>query len=378
MTRTRLEKSLSAADHPILLETTAQLSEAKKSWQDNDVLGIDTEFVRERTYRAELGLVQVSDGSTAWLVDTVKLDSLELLEQLLGHPAITKILHSGSEDLEVLAHTVGTVPSPLVDTQIACAFLGQPLQMGYHATVQWLFDVEVDKDQTRSNWCRRPLTERQRRYAAMDVVLLPQMLSILMPRLEEKGRDAWMAEEIERARSNALREVEPAQAYLRVSGAGRLDQEARRVLRKLAAWRETTAQEKNLARGFVLPDAALLDLAKRRPGDRNAVLALESIHPKVRNRHANTFVELIQSGVAETEPAPIPEPLNNAQRRQLGAMRDLVKKKAEALEMEPALIASRRELENLLRSVMDGKPLPERFSGWRKAVATDELLALIT
>lgn len=377
MTRTRLEKSLSAADHPILLETPAQLSEAAKSWSGNDVLGIDTEFVRERTYRADLGLVQVSDGTTAWLVDPVRLDSLELLKQLLDDPAITKILHSGSEDLEVLAHTVGTVPAPLVDTQVACAFLGQPLQMGYHATVQWLFDIEVDKEQTRSNWCRRPLTERQKHYAAMDVVLLPEMLEKLVPRLKDKGRLEWLDEEIERARSNALRTVEPDQAYLRIAGAGRLDEESRRVLRNLAAWRETMAQQKNLARGFVLPDAALLNLAKSRPLDRNALQSIDGIHPKVRNRHENIFIELVKSGIEDATPAPVPEPLNNAQRRQLNAMRDVVKRKSAELGVEPALIASRRELENLLRAVMAGEPVPERFTGWRKSVVTDELLSII-
>ena len=284
MTRTRLEKSLSAAGHPILLESTAQLSEASDSWQKSEVLGIDTEFVRERTYRAELGLVQVSDGNTAWLVDPIRLESTELLKDLLEDPAITKILHSSSEDLEVLAHTVDTVPSPLVDTQIACALLGQPLQMGYHAAVHWLFGIEVDKDQTRSNWCRRPLTERQRHYAAMDVVLLPEMLATLLPRLEDKGRLGWMSEEVERARRNALRTVEPDQAYLRISGVGRLDGESRQVLRGLAAWRERTAQQKNLARGFVVPDAALLNLAKARPANQQAVHSVEGMHSRVRDR----------------------------------------------------------------------------------------------
>ena len=155
MTRTRLERSLSAADHPILLETAAQLSDAKKSWNGKQVLGIDTEFVRERTYRAQLGLVQVSDGDTAWLVDPVRLAGLEPLKELLEDPGVTKVLHSGSEDLEVLLHSVGALPEPLVDTQIACAMLGQPLQMGYHATVQWLFGVEV-------GFANRPVPDRGR------------------------------------------------------------------------------------------------------------------------------------------------------------------------------------------------------------------------
>ena len=212
MTRTTLNKSMDAAKHPILLETATQLHDAEKSWNGNKVLGIDTEFVRERTYRAELGLVQVSNGETAWLVDPVKLDSLEPLHRLLSNPDIIKILHSGSEDLEVLLSTVGALPSPLVDTQVACAMLGQPLQMGYHTTVQWLFEIEVDKEQTRSNWCRRPLTESQLHYAAMDVVLLPEMYETLRARLEEKGRWAWLEEETARAQQNARRTIDPSMA----------------------------------------------------------------------------------------------------------------------------------------------------------------------
>ena len=220
MTNTSLKKSLFAADHPILLETAAQLSEAKKSWAGNGLLGIDTEFVRERTYRANLGLVQVSDGHTAWLVDPVRLDSLEPLREMLVDPDITKVLHSGSEDLEVLFQAIGAVPDPLVDTQVACAMLGQPLQLGYHATAQWLFDIEVDKEQTRSNWCRRPLTDRQLHYAAMDVVLLPRIARTLLSRLTEMGRLSWMQEDVARAQCNAAIPVDPDLMYLRVSAAG--------------------------------------------------------------------------------------------------------------------------------------------------------------
>ena len=143
MTRTRLERSLSAADHPILLETAAQLSEAKKSWSGKEVLGIDTEFVRERTYRAQLGLVQVSDGDTAWLVDPVRLPDLTPLQRMLTDPSITKVLHSSSEDLEVLWHTLAAVPDPMIDTQLACALAGKPLQLAYHAAVADLADPRL-------------------------------------------------------------------------------------------------------------------------------------------------------------------------------------------------------------------------------------------
>lgn len=376
MTRTSLKRSLLAAEHPILLETPAQLREAEQSWNGNKVLGIDTEFVRERTYRAELGLVQVSDGETAWLVDPVKLESLDTLRQLLANPAITKVLHSGSEDLEVLLNAVGALPDPLVDTQVACAMLGQPLQMGYHSTVQWLFDIEVDKEQTRSNWCRRPLTARQLHYAAMDVVLLPEMYEILKARLQEKGRWTWLQEEAARAQDNARRIVEPDLAYLRISAAPRLDEQELRVLRSLAAWREETAKDKNLARGFVISDAGLMNLARARPASAREARNLEGIHPKALDRYAGTLIPLIKSAPDDRSPLASLEPLNGVQRKQLAAMRGLVQQKAKELEVEPALLASRKELERLIQTVAEGEEVPERFTGWRKAVVTDDLLAI--
>ena len=374
MTRTSLKNSVEAADRPILLETTAQLLEAQRSWRGNRLLGIDTEFVRERTYRAALGLVQVSDGQTAWLIDPVKIDSLEPLRELLDDPEITKILHSGSEDLEVLYQAVGTLPDPLVDTQVACAMLGQPLQMGYHAAVNWLFDIEVDKEQTRSNWCKRPLTERQMHYAAMDVVLLPEMAETLLGRLEEKGRMAWLQEEADRARKNAVTTIEPARAYLRIGGAGRLDKESLRALRALTAWRENKAMEKNLARGFTISDAGLMNLARQRPASRREARRVEDVHPRAMDRYGRELLDVLEEAANDRTPIHRPEPLSNAQRKQVNAMRAVVLERARELGVEPALLASRKELERLLRARADGRDIPERFQGWRKDVLGDDLL----
>ncbi|MEE4293034.1 MAG: ribonuclease D [Xanthomonadales bacterium] len=377
MPRTSLNRSIEAADRPFLLETAAQLLDAQHSWANSQLLGIDTEFVRERTYRAELGLVQVSDGETAWLVDTVRLESLEPLREMLEAPGVTKILHSVSEDLEVLYHTVAAIPAPLIDTQVACAFLGQPLQMGYHATVKWLFDIEVDKEQTRSNWCRRPLTERQLHYAAMDAVLLPEIATTLLARLKENGRVAWMQEEVERARKKAAGVTRPMDAWKRIRGALRLDDRALRALRQLAAWREERASSRNLARGFVAPDAGLLNLARARPTTKQGILAIEGIHAKVLERHADELLDALRRADEDHSPLDRPAPLDGPARRLLDALRDRVQKRAAELEIEPALLASRKDLERLLRAEWQGEEPPERFSGWRQTVITDDLLSII-
>ena len=377
MTRTSLKTAIDAADHPILLETPAQLTEAEKSWNGNRILGIDTEFVRERTYRARLGLVQVSDGETAWLVDTVRLDDLAPLRRMLTDPSVTKVLHSSSEDLEVLWHTLEAVPDPMIDTQLACALLGQPLQMAYQNAIAWLFDIEVDKEQTRSNWCKRPLTPRQLHYAAMDVVLLPEVVDRLRPRLEDAGRWDWLCEDVGRMQRAAQEPVRPEQAWRRIRGAARLDDTGLRVLRALAAWREETAMARDLARGFVIPDNGLLNLARARPEHERPAPELEGLHPKAWQRHARALVKVVAEGAADSTPLARPEPLTPVQKGQLDAMKNVVRRRAGELGIDPALLASRRELERLLRRVDAGRDVPARFQGWRRSVVGDELLSII-
>jgi ribonuclease D len=377
MTRTTIDQAIEAAEHPIVLETSAQLENASATWKDSEILGIDTEFVRERTYRAALGLVQVSDGKTAWLLDPLALPSLQALADLLENPGIMKILHSGSEDLEVLLHSVGTLPSPLADSQVACAMLGQPLQMGYHAAVNWLFDIDVDKEQTRSNWCRRPLNSKQLHYAAMDVTLLPSMILKLRSQLEAKNRWEWLLEDVARMQQTARTDVDPREAYLRVSGAGRLDGRGLKVLRRLAAWREETAIQKNLARGFVINDAGLMGLAQAKPETKAEIAEVEGLHPRALERYRKVLLQVIRDGLHDETEIKMPALLNNPQKKLLKDMRARVTRRAAELEVDPALLASRRELEKLIRAAAGEEELPERFLGWRKQAITDDLMAII-
>ena len=375
--KSKIETALSASLRPVILESRSKLLHAAEEWTDSSVLGIDTEFIRERTYRADLGLVQISNGLTAWLVDPIALDSLEPLEELMRETSVTKILHSGSEVLEILQNELGTLPNPLVDTQIACAMLGQPLQMGYHHAVKWLFEIEVDKDQTRSKWLRRPLSSDQIRYAAVDVVLLPMMLEILQRRLEDMGRWSWLQEDVARMQRNSLTGVEPGTSYLRLLRNGRLDDPSLKVLQALAAWREITAKSKNLARGFVITDAGLMQMARLKPGNASELRTIDEVHPNVLSRYQEILLNLIEEAQQSHAAIVKIEDLNNEQKRKLAAMRQLITTRSKQLDVDPALLGSRRELEKLIRATADDEAIPERFLGWRKSVITDDLLEIL-
>ena len=376
MSKITIKKAIEAAGNPILIESLAQLEEAEKSWMNCNILGIDTEFVRERTYRADLGLVQISDGETAWLLDPLAVESYDPLRRMMKNPGILKLLHSGSEDMEVLQNAIGAIPEPLIDTQIACAMLGQPLQLGYHHALKWLFDVEIDKDQTRSNWCKRPLNERQLHYAAMDVVLLPEMLLTLRPKLEAAGRWSWLQEDVARMRRNALEAVDPEYAYLRFSAIGRMDNETLQALKYLARWREQVAKERNRARGFVISDSAMLQLARAKPSSAAQLRDIDDIHPVALSMYEGTLLQLISDAAGDPTPVEKFEQLDERQRQQLKDMRSIVQSRSTELGIDPALLASRRDLEKLIRALAARSPIPERFLGWRKDIVTDQIMAV--
>ena len=370
-----IDKALNAADMPIMIESAQQLVQALDEWLECNVIGIDTEFVRERTWRADLGLIQLSDGHRVWLVDPLKTGTLDPLATLLDKQDIIKILHAPPEDLDVLLFTAGAVPDPLFDTQIACAMVGQPLQMGYHTTVEWLLGITIDKGETRSNWCHRPLRPAQLKYAALDVCLLPIMQRQLLAKLKDLGRESWLEEDCPRLLSRARTPADPEQSWKRLNGNGRLDGSSLAVLQALAKWRDQEAEKRNLARGFVIKDNDLLTIANKKPGSLSELTNLNILHPKALQLHGSSLIDIVDQVVRMELSADVPDTLKPEHRKLMNDMRKLVQLKASELAIDPALLASRRELESLVLLPAD-EPLPERFLGWRKDIITNGLIAL--
>ncbi len=371
-----IKHALRAAENPILIQSRSELKSAAAAWSDSECLGLDTEFVRERTYFAHLGLIQVSDGCSVWLVDPLSVPDLDDIVKTLENPAITKVFHAPSEDLEVLSNTLQSLPSPMVDTQLACALLGQPLQMGYHATAEWLLNVPVAKDLTRSNWIARPLPFAQLRYAALDVCLLPLMWTMLDERLKILGRETWMVEDCARQLTKASAPTDLDQLWLRFRGIGRLDGQQLAILKSLAIWRDEEARIRNLPRGFVVPDAVLMQIATDRVHETEDLKNISGMHSKALERLGTRICQLVRKIIksgAEIEPVP---PLTAQERGELAVLRAKVKDLSGELELDPAVLATKRELEMLVRS----GPLcqiPPRLSGWREQVMTRKLLNIM-
>lgn len=351
-----------AVSHPHYVAQQTELLAALEALETCTSLGIDTEFVRERTFFAQPGLVQFSDGRQVWLLDPVELEPLAdfhtQLCELMQDAGKLKILHSVGEDLEILEQLSGAAPNPLFDTQIAAAVLGKPLQCRYETLVEELLGVELPGGQARNNWRRRPLPEHLLVYAAQDVIWLPELKDLLAERLEQAGRLDWLIEDCARLVDTARQPTDP---LLRVKGAGRLKDRALYRLRLLAEWREDQAVARDLPRGFVLKDPVLLHLAREAPETRQELGSVEGVSAGLLRHHADRLLEILRAEPpAEFRRPPELTDLDQEAKQQLGRLLARVRQVADELGIDPALIASKRELIRLLQGIR-----PDWLDGWR-------------
>jgi ribonuclease D len=337
-------------------------------------IGLDTEFLRERTYRAELCLVQVSAGDDAACVDPIAVTDLGALAGPLTADGIVKVMHASRQDLEVLLPAVGLV-RPVFDTQIAAALAGFAAQVGYADLARRLLGVELPKAHTRTDWSRRPLSPEQIEYALDDVRHLVPLKTALEERLEKLGRLAWLAEELAGLAAARDLATEPEEAWRRLKGLRGLDPARERLARGLAAWRERRAMERNRPRGWILDDAALREVVVRVPRSLAALQAMAELPPGV-VRHCGEELLACIAAAAVPDPAPAlearqrPDPVQSARVKRLGAVNQAT---AAELGISPEVLATRRDLERLAEGAEDVAAL----RGWRRAAVGERLLAAL-
>ncbi|MGE3298751.1 MAG: ribonuclease D [Porticoccaceae bacterium] len=366
-----------------LITGVAELVAAAAHWRRCNAVTLDTEFMRTDTFYPRLALVQVSDGDTAWLIDPVALGDLRPLGALLSDPNVVKVLHSCSEDLEVLQHALGCRPAPLYDTQVAAAMVGHGFSLGYSTLVKRLLDIEIGKQETRSDWLQRPLSAAQLAYAAADVQHLFPVYHQLVEVGARLGRTDWIAAEMAAILAQAAQETPPEQQYRRVKGAGRLGGRELAALRELAAWREGEARRRDRPRGHIVNDVELLALVQARPADRAALARIDDLRPRTARDHgAELLAALARAAQVPAAEFPEPldgEPLSRSARDLVRACRDWLAERAAAIEIAPEMLVRRLDLEQLARSWSGGVPqLPAVLAvGWRHDLVGTELLDFV-
>jgi ribonuclease D len=337
-------------------------------------IGLDTEFLRERTYRAQLCLVQIASADEAVCIDPLALGSLAALAGVLSADGVTKVMHASRQDLEVLLPVAG-LTRPVFDTQIAASLAGLPAQVGYADAVRRLLGVDLAKSHTRTDWSRRPLSAEQLEYALDDVRYLLPLAAELQERLERLGRLQWLAEELRVLDDARALVIEPADAWQRLKGLRDLDPARVRLARGLAAWRERTAIEHNRPRGWILEDALLREILMRVPRTLDQLAQLPDMPPGLVKRRGTELLACIEAaGIPDPSP-PLPararpDAAKAALVRKLGTISQAV---AEELRLVPEVLATRRDLEQLAEGRRDGPPL----RGWRLDVLGQRLLAAL-
>nr|WP_313407728.1 ribonuclease D [Pseudomonas sp.] len=354
------------------------LAEHCAAWQALPFVALDTEFMRVDTFYPIAGLLQVSGGDGAYLIDPLRISDWRPFAALLEAPNVVKVLHSCSEDLEVFLRLSGSLPAPLFDTQLAAGYLNLGFSMGYSRLVQALLDIELPKGETRSDWLQRPLSELQVRYAAEDVLHLVEVYRALMARLAPQ-KVAWVLEDGAELVANLSREVAPEDAWREAKLAWKLSRQQQAVLRALCAWREREARARNQPRNRVLREHSLWPLARTQPDNLVALARIEDMHPKTVRQDGETLLKLIREAAAlppEQWPEALPEPLPVEASTLLKKLRAVGQREGERLDIVPELMLRKKTLEALLKSGFPNGPyqLPDSLRGWRRELMGQALL----
>lgn len=355
--------------------TSAELLHALDQLRDAEFVALDTEFMRESTYFPKLCLVQLATPTHCALVDPLAVPDLQPLWDFLNDRARIKVLHAARQDLEVLSVAMrGALNGPIFDTQIAAALLGLPAQIGYGALVASRLGQQLEKGHTRTDWSRRPLSADQLQYAEDDVRYLVPLYQNLRDALEEAGRTPWLYEETRELELPSLHRTEPDAAWKRLKGLDRLRPEQRATAKLLAHWREEMAIKHDKPRGWILADDALREIAERLPGKPEDLENIRTLPAGVARRRGEELLTLVTRGreQGDSEPAsflpPRPEPQQLAM---VTKLMNLARTTAEELKISPEILATRRDVEQLVFS----RRTDRLSTGWRKDVIGDRLIA---
>ena len=352
-----------------LVEQPDQLLE----WLDkHQRFGVDTEFMRERTFFSELCLIQIAAAEDIFCVDPLAGNAMHEFWKSMCQR--TWVLHSARQDVEVIYQTATRMPTSIFDTQIAAGLLGYPPQMGYGNLVQELFDVELPKTHTRANWAARPLPDKFLDYAAEDVEYLLPAYEILAERLEQKGRLGWAEADSLMLLDPALYDIDPDQAISRLRGARNLRGRRRAVAIRLTAWRESEALKRNRPRQWILRDSIIVDIAQRLPSTLQDLTRIDDMPDKVAKRAGRQILAAIAAAANDANDYRPPKAPDEEQKSLLKDMQQLVAECARDLDIAAETIASKKELAAV---IVGGDRDSRVFGGWRRDLIGEQLASLI-
>lgn len=360
--------------HTYFIQSQQEMDSFLQHLAGHSLLAVDTEFFRETTYYPQLGLVQLATSEQVACIDPLAFDARDSLATCLLDKSITKVFHSCSQDMEVLLHYLGELPCPLVDTQIAAAMLGEKDQISYAEMVATHMDIELEKSQTRTNWLKRPLSQKQLQYAAEDVLYLIPVYQQLAEQLKQKGRLNWLQYDCEQLCQSSQRYMPDFDnCWLRVKGTQKLSAKQLGIVDALARWREHKAIALNRTRKQVLSDDFIVQASSQQPDSIEQLQRCGKAARDINHGDFNTLLQLINTTVT-TDPASWPSHpryrLDSNEKQLLRDSMQSLEHKAKELGVAQAVLGSRKEIEKMIH----GQRQLNLLSDWRYHCIGKQLL----
>jgi len=364
------------ADH-LYIDTPEALDNLCKQLRQRPYVAIDTEFLRERTYRPELCLVQVKHEELLACIDTLAISDLAALSGLLLDTSVVKVFHAASQDLEIFYLLNKKVPTPLFDTQIAAPLLGYNEQIGYGNLVNEHLGIELAKTHTRADWTRRPLPQKQIDYALEDVIYLEALYVDFHKQLVELGRLTWLTPEFAEWENPEKYEQPASERWKKIRNIQRYKGPALSIIQQLARWREIKAREINQPRNWLLKDDVLLNIAQQQPDSEQELSHIRSLERKTRDRFGDEILSVVAEARTQA-PEPLPpftkkQKLNALNIGRLHLLNAWVHHRAEELNIAANLLVPQKVLEKFVTG--DGR---RALHGWRDPLIGEDLAQLLS
>ena len=364
-----------------MITTKEQLIQLVARARKSEAVALDTEFVWERTYYPQLGLIQIAlSDEDCHLIDPLALTDLSPLGDLLRDRSVIKIFHDAPQDLMILCAATGAAPQNIFDTRLAAGFANLPATLSLSSLIKELLDIDLAKTETRTNWLQRPLNDRQIDYALDDVRYLKAVRVILLNRNIGPTIKAWLQEELNLL-NNPQAYMGPSDEtrFLKIRGAGNLNRQGLAILKELVIWRDNEAKALNRPRSHVIPDAALLAIAQKHPDSSEALKEEEILSAKALSRYSKTIQEIVRQ-VLQADPATYPTlhqapRLTAREKETMERLTGLITLKCELQGIDPALVGNSSELKTLVKILHSRNAEPPRqlrqTEGWRKLFLED-------
>ncbi len=304
--------------------------------------------MRERTYYPQLCLVQLACEEMSVCLDPLSFDFSDIISRLLAEQRTVKILHSASQDIEVLGQYCDMQINNLFDTQLAAEFSGLEPQIGYAALVQSLIGIELPKSQTRSNWAKRPLSSKQIEYSINDVAYLKSLYDQLCRLLNEKSLVDWFEEEQGNELERMLSfQVTPENAYMNFKVSHRLSSQAQQLVKAVVNWREKIAQEKDRPKFWIIKDKTVTDIAQNMPGSLKELKTIVAEDIRFNKKYLAQLYGLVEKFRHQGDVDAVwlnSGKLSEAQKQQINSLRKLIMIKSEQYRIPSTRLGTRKDM----------------------------------